>query len=96
MHPKLNIEHMSLTETPKDQEVSPQKNGQTQNSVASSLRELIMGFRNTQLISVAAKLNLAEHLKKRTENRRKTFGDNSHKSSGTSPIAESIDEPWDF
>ncbi|HEX6223110.1 MAG TPA: methyltransferase [Chryseolinea sp.] len=54
---------MSLTETPRDQEGSPEKNGQTQNSVASSLRELIMGFRNTQLISVAAKLNLAEHLK---------------------------------
>jgi hypothetical protein len=38
-------------------------NSHLQNSGASLLRELIMDFRATQLISAAAKLSLADHLK---------------------------------
>lgn len=54
---------MSLIEIPKGQEVPNKENGHSQSSITSSLRELIMGFRATQIISVAAKLNLAEYLK---------------------------------
>ncbi len=55
--------HMSTSEIFNAKETQSNENTSQQNLTASSLKELIMGFRTTQLISVAAKLNLADYLR---------------------------------
>lgn len=54
----MSISNISKSEGGQQQRFSLQRD-----SDASALRQLIMGFRNTQLIAVAAKLRLADHLK---------------------------------
>ena len=59
----LNSTKLIKTMTQKENYQTPPTNSQLPEDPSRGLREQILGFRNTQLIAVAAKLNIAEHLK---------------------------------